>query len=132
MLLSSPDRSQIRNCKDCGKEIRVFNTLQNRCRDCTIKRHKPIKQRGPKTLQWEKFRDTVARPHLDRRDGIACHKCGVMPPKKEDGTYYRHDVEHTKKRGSHADLKFDVSLMVYLCRDCHIEETDTLRSAKIA
>ena len=126
-----PQRFKVRRCKDCGTEIKVYMSTQNRCRDCALKKSRPIKQRGKQALKWELFRDKVARPHLDKRDGIGCHKCGVMPPRRADGTYGRHDVQHRLKRGSHPDLKFDVNNLEYLCRDCHIEETDQLRWSKV-
>lgn len=123
-------RYKTRACKGCGTEIRVYNSTQNKCRDCSIKTAKPIAQKGKEGKKWDTFRDKVARPYLDKRDGIACHKCGVMPYRKPDGTHGRHDVEHQKKRGSHADAKYDVNHLIYLCRTCHIQETDQLHWTK--
>lgn len=111
-------------CKVCGVKIKVYNTIQNRCRDCTLKNVKPIKHRGKQAKVWETFRDFVARPYLDKKYGIGCSRCGVWPAKKDDGTYYRHDVDHKKGRGSHAELRLDVKNMTYLCRKCHQEKTD--------
>lgn len=88
---------------------------------------KPIKQRGKAAKQWDTFRDKVARPYLDKKYGLACVDCGSMPEQKVDGTYYRHDVDHVKGKGSHPELKFDVTNMVYRCRPCHIEKTGVPR-----
>ncbi|VXC39330.1 HNH nuclease [Plantibacter sp. T3] len=125
-------------CIACSAVFKRYSTIQTRCRACAlIKLHgkapavrtplrrsqKPIKQRGKAAKQWDTFRDKVARPYLDNKFGIACTDCGAYPPKKEDGTYYRHDVDHSINKGSHLELKFDVTNMVYRCRNCHILKT---------
>lgn len=132
------------NCANCGALFTRFNTIQKLCRNCTYSRHvemqgearvgtvltplksnprKPIKQRGKAHTQWILFRDKVARPYLDKKFGIGCSDCGVLPAQKDDGTYYRHDVDHVKGKGAHPELKFDVTNMVYRCRSCHIKKT---------
>lgn len=128
-----------RKCKDCPNNFLAYNTIQNRCMPCTIKRQKPrtftysqttirqikpIAKKGKVTLQYEHWRDTVAKPYLDKTFGICCSKCGRYPPIKDDGTYYRHDVDHILKRGSHPHLRMVLSNVRYLCRKCHREETD--------
>lgn len=120
------ERFKVRKCKGCGTEIRVFNSTQNRCRDCALKNAKPIAQKGTEGRKWDTFRDKVARPFLDKRDGIACVDCGKMPPRKEDGGYGRHDVDHVLNRSSHASLRYDVNNLVYRCRPCHIKKTGQL------
>lgn len=125
-------------CITCGDVFKRYSTIQTRCNSCyrlktlnqppkprkpIARSQKPIKQRGKAAKAWDLFRDKVARPYLDNKYGIQCADCGVYPPKKEDGTYYRHDVDHVQGRGSHHELAFDVTNMVYRCRNCHIEKT---------
>ena len=125
-------------CIVCETVFKRYSTIQTRCRECTaiklqgkapkprtpLKRsQKPIKQRGKAAKQWDIFRDKVARPYLDTKYGMQCTDCGVYPPKKEYGTYYRHDVDHVVGKGSHPELKFDVTNLAYRCRNCHIAKT---------
>lgn len=91
---------------------------------CFMKKKKAISKKGKETLLYETFRDEVAKPYLDKKYGIACKDCGILPPMKDDGTYYRHDVDHVKNRGSHHELKFQVTNLVYRCRKCHSRKTD--------
>lgn len=135
----------LKKCKDCPNEFLAYSTVQNRCAQCTIKRQKPrkvsysqptvrkplkrstkpIRQKGKATIEYEKWRDTVAKPYLDKTFGIDCSKCGAPPPVNEEtGVQYRHDVDHIKKRGSHQELRMVLSNVRYLCRNCHREETD--------
>lgn len=102
----------------------MYSTLQNKCKDCTYKTASPIPKKGRATKLYETWRDMVAKPYLDKRFGLACSKCGVMPLKKDDGTYYRHDVDHKQTRGAHADKKMDVKNIQYMCRRCHRIKTD--------
>lgn len=115
----SPQRGITRLCKICGKQIRIFNSMQNKCRDCLLKHAKPIPQRGKEARLWETFRDKVAIPYLDKKYGHVCSIPGC-------GRTTALDVDHIKKRGSHPGLKYDVKNLRYLCRPHHIEETDKL------
>lgn len=107
----------IRLCKICGKKITVYNTIQNKCRDCTIKNTKPIKQRGKQAKLWEAFRDKVAKPYLDKKYG---HVCSVKGCQQTEAL----EVDHKKNRGSHPELRYDVKNMQYLCHRHHREKTD--------
>jgi hypothetical protein len=113
----------VRKCKGCGTAITVYNTIQNRCRSCTIARAKPIPQQGKQARLWATFRDEVARPFLDKNFGCVCSREGCTVTTNLD-------VDHIQKRGSHPELKFEVSNLRYLCRTHHIEETDQLRWSK--
>jgi 5-methylcytosine-specific restriction endonuclease McrA len=75
---------------------------------------KPIKKRGKRTLEYETWRDTVAKPYLDKTYGHVCRDCGATG---------QLDVEHIKKRGSHPHLKMTLTNVTYLCRPCHIKAT---------
>lgn len=118
-----------RLCKSCGRSIIIWNTAQTRCPKCQQARSKakppkPIRKQGKHAQLWKTFRDQVARPYLDKKYGIKCADCGVLPPTKDDGTFYRHDVDHIKSRGSSPDLRYDVKNLEYRCRSCHRRKTD--------
>lgn len=67
---------------------------------------KYMKQIGRRTLEYNKWRDTVAIPYLDATSG---HKCSWCP--RTD----RLEVDHIKTRGAHPELKFDLDNIRYLC-----------------
>lgn len=134
-----------RNCKDCGEPMLAYSTVQNRCGNCMLKRQKPrtvtytrpavrkplkrstkpIKKKGKATLIYEKWRDTVAKPYLDKTFGINCSRCGAPPPVNEEtGKVLRHEVDHIKTRGARHDLKMVLSNVRYLCWECHRLVTD--------
>lgn len=126
-------------CKECGKQFVRYNTIQKLCGVCSYskakkspsKPRKPIQQRGREARKWDTFRDKVARPYLDKNYGIACVDCGVLPPTKDDGTHYRHDVDHVKGKGSHPELKYDLRNLRYRCRKCHIRKTGVPQWSKL-
>jgi len=78
---------------------------------------KPIKKKGKETLRYETWRDTIAKPYLDKRYG---HICSAKDCEIEDGL----EVDHIKTRGSRHDLKFDVKNVRYLCHIHHRIVTD--------
>lgn len=131
-----------RECPRCGATYRQFSTIQTRCKDCyreklkarlasqtptrsapLKRRQRPIKQQGKRHHEWITFRDKVLRPYLDKKYGLVCFDCGVMPAMKDDGTYYRHDCDHILGRGAHPELRLVVTNFVYRCRACHIKKT---------
>lgn len=94
-------------CEVCNKRA-----YSNRC--VAHKPRKPIRKKGKHTIEYEEWRDNVARPYLDKTYGHKCAYCG---------TTKRLDVQHIKKRGSHPHLKMELSNIEYLCRSCHIRAT---------
>lgn len=78
------------------------------------KKPKRPKQRGKGTIAYEKWRDTVARPYLDKAFGHRCVDCG---------TSRGLDVAHIRNRGSRADLKMKLDNVQYKCRTCHQKES---------
>ena len=116
----------IRACRDCDIEYNTFSTLQTRCPKCQyarqkppkryeFKQRKPIKQRGKEYKRWELFREKIAIPYLDKKYGHVCSCCGV------GGAL---DVDHIQNKGSHFDLKYDLSNLQFLCRfPCHYKKT---------
>lgn len=107
-------------CKGCGRTFPQYTTVQSLCGVCSFNRYfkdkkrKPIKQRGKKTVEYEKWRDGVAIPYLNKTYGRICSREGC----KE--TEYL-DVDHIITRGSRPDLKLELSNVRYLCRPHHQE-----------
>lgn len=123
---------------DCEVEFTQFSSLQKFCREHayqtakkSVKQRTPIKrsqkripQKGRGGKQYDKWRDLVARPHLDRRDGLLCNNCKAPPPTDETtGVEGRHQVAHIIGRGRDSSKKMDVDNVRYLCGDCHDRET---------
>ncbi len=113
----------IRNCKDCKAEYNTFSSLQTRCPKCQYARTaknkkppKPMKQRGKKTITYEKWRDDVAIPYLIEKYGDWCSRC--KKPRNVVGSL---DVDHIKKRkmGGAPSLTMDIDNVRFLCRSCH-------------
>jgi hypothetical protein len=97
-------------CTNCGSKYH-YQTF------CPYKKKKAISQRGKQTLLYEAFRDTVAKPYLDNKYG---HVCSYKGCTRTEGL----DVNHKKSRGAHAELKFELKNLEYLCREHHSLFTD--------
>lgn len=119
-----------RTCKvkGCSNTFFAYNTIQNKCREHAIAAAKPITQRGKRTIQYEKWRDLVARPHLIRVYGNICQECKRPARKRHDdmGNLVEEtlDVAHIKGRGSSPSTKMEITNVRLLCRSCHRLETD--------
>ncbi len=83
---------------------------------CFRKPRKPISQRGERAIEYEKWRDTVAKPYLDKKFGHVCSVLGCNATQV--------DVDHIKNRGSNPHLKMKLDNVQYLCRAHHREKTD--------
>lgn len=94
--------------------------IQHKPRKPLPKATKPIKQKGKRTIEYEKWRDTVARPYLIKKYGEVCAECkGVRCGN------IQLDVDHIKNRGSHYHLRMSLSNVQLLGRyPCHQEKTD--------
>lgn len=107
-------------CKDCGTTFPRYNTLSTICGRCALNRYsKPrqrIRRKGKRTIEYEAWRRDVAVPYLDKTYGRKCSVLGCPE------TEYL-DVQHKQKRGSHPELKMELSNVEYLCRPHHIEAT---------
>jgi len=73
---------------------------------------KRMRNKGPATLKYEHWRDTVAIPYLDATYGHICSVCGC------GGAL---DVAHIKGRGANAHLKMVLMNVKYLCRYDHMK-----------
>jgi len=84
---------------------------------CSQKPSKPIQAKkrmnpvGKQTRRYTAFRNNVAYPALVERDSERCAMCGK--------TNIPLDVDHIKKRGSHPELKYELTNLQLLCRSCH-------------
>lgn len=93
-----------------------------------IAQRKTIKKRGKRTIEYEEWRDTVARPYLLEKYGEVCAdckgaRCGNM----------QLDVEHIKGKGSHPELKMVLSNLQLMGRfPCHYEKTNHLGKYKLS
>lgn len=98
-------------CTICGK--RAYSDY---C--VTHKPRKPITQRGKRTIEYETWRDTIARPFLDSL-GRQCAICGSINNLQ---------IDHILNRGSRPDLKMSLSNVQYLCDGppnwCHTKKTN--------
>lgn len=120
-----------RTCKvkGCSNTFFAYTTIQNKCREHAMQAAKPIAQRGKKTIQYERWRDLIARPHLIRVYGNICQEC-----KRPARTHYDEetgetktenlDVAHIIGRGRDASKRMDIKNVRLLCRRCHRLETD--------
>ena len=84
---------------------------------------KRIKQKGRRTMEYEEWRDNVAKPYLDETFGHVCVTCGM-------GDYGMHtlDVEHKLNRGSHANLKMDLNNVQWMGNyPCHFNKTNRIK-----
>lgn len=119
-----------RTCKvkGCSNTFFAYNTIQNKCREHAIQAAKPIAQRGDRTKLYEKWRDTIARPHLIRVYGNICQECKRPARKYHDSLGNLKeatlDVAHIVGRGRDSSKKMDIKNVRLLCRPCHRKETD--------
>lgn len=102
-------------CIVCNKRAYSDYCVQHKPR-------KPIAKRGKRTIEYEHWRDTVAKPHLDSTTGRICQVLGC------NVTEYL-EVDHIATRGSRADLKMNTGNVRYLCHPHHREITDGARLA---
>lgn len=76
------------------------------------KKKKPLKQKGKRTLIYENWRDSLAKPYLDATYGHICSYDGCNETKNLD-------VDHIKNRSTHPKLKMELTNVRYLCRTHH-------------
>ena len=75
-----------------------------------------MKTKGKKTLAYEHWRDTEAKPYLDKTFGHVCNVVGC------DVTE-RLDVDHILNRSTHPDLVRSLTNVQYLCTHHHYLKT---------
>jgi 5-methylcytosine-specific restriction endonuclease McrA len=100
-------------CKACGRTGH-YKTF------CTYTKRKPINQQGKEYTKWQKFRPQ-AFEKLIQRDGNRCKMCGISQK--------NYDIDHIITKGSRRDLKYDLTNLQLLCRNCHIIKTNHIKNS---
>lgn len=73
---------------------------------CTVhKPRKPISRQGKHYNLWQKTR----REFIKRNPNNICDVCGGKAT----------DIDHIKTRGSRPDLRYELSNLRWICRNCH-------------
>lgn len=89
---------------------------------CPYNKKKRPKLQSDKELDYQEWKETVARPAIIRRDGNWCFCCG-RPARPSE----RLDLEHTQPKGSHPELKRQLTNLRLFCRyPCHFNKTNHL------
>lgn len=81
------------------------------------KPHKAIPKQTAKELEYQIWKEAIARPAVIERDGWGCQCPGVC---WNLGT----DLDHKLGKGSHPGMKRDIANLQLLCRPCHNNKTD--------
>jgi hypothetical protein len=101
-----------RPCRFCGSIYHFpFQCAKN------PKKKKPLKKIGKRTLIYEDWKHSTAKPYLDRVYGHVCSYDGCNETKNLD-------VDHIKNRSTHPKLKMDLTNVRYLCRLHHQERAN--------
>lgn len=78
------------------------------------------KKMSDKERDYQEWKEAVARPYVVERDGNKCQCCGRPAYLNE-----KLDLDHIKGKGSHRELKRELSNLQLLCRyPCHQNKTD--------
>lgn len=100
-----------KTCTVCGK--RAYSDY------CILhKPRKPIPPQSAKEIDYQEWKESVARPYLIDKYGNVCSCCG------KDFGFVKLDIEHTLTKGSRPDLKRNLDNMTLMCRWCHSRKTD--------
>lgn len=95
---------KVKPCKNCRSE---WHTAFK----CPYEKRKTMKPIGKEGERYIEFRNEIAYPYLVEKFSERCTICHTW-----DGPF---DVDHIKKRGSNAHLKYDLKNLQLLCRPCH-------------
>jgi hypothetical protein len=88
---------------------------------------KRIKQQSDKEKEYQVWKETVARPYLIERDGNKCACC-----KRPAYSNEKLDIEHTKGKGSHPELKRELTNLRLYCRfPCHANKTNEVECSHV-
>jgi len=106
-------------CKDCGRSIIVWSTLQTRCPKCQQARSKAkpprkIKQVGGITKKWLATRRQWFKENMPNEQGFyICYLCNKWLDHKET------TLDHIKNRSSHPELRYEMSNLAPCCSTCN-------------
>lgn len=108
-----------KHCKAVNRHYSTFCPFKPLTKNA-LKIRKRIKQQSDKEIEYQRWKEEVARPALIERDGNRCSCCS-RPAYEEE----KLDIEHTLNKGSHAGLKRDLNNMTLMCRfPCHFHKTN--------
>lgn len=101
-------------CKSCGEagHWQSFCWRKAKTVPKAKKRPSPIGKKGLAYIEW---RDTVAKPYLDKKFGHRCYRKWC----RATGDL---DVGHILGRGSNPKLRMELTNVRWVCRKHHIEE----------
>lgn len=103
------------HCSFCGSDTHYVTW-------CWRRKTKKVRPQSDKEMSYQTWKETVARPHLIKRDGNWCYCC--WRPAEGDEKL---DIEHTKGKGSHPESKRELKNMRLYCRfPCHRNKTDNI------
>lgn len=108
----------VRKCKTCRKPFAMRSSFDKYCspgcmpKDGTkfSKARTPLKQKGKKAKEWDKFRKAI-KPKPNHRGNYICDGC-AQEVQNVDG-------HHVKKRSLAPESVLDPHNIQWLCRDCH-------------
>lgn len=115
------------NCTVCNKraysEYCVAHKPRKPIQTKTVpKRGKRPKQQSVREIQYQQWKEEIARPYLVKLYNNVCSCCG-----REAGINEKLDIEHTLNKGSHPELKRDLDNLTLMCRPCHRLKTDGIQ-----
>jgi hypothetical protein len=85
-----------------------------------LKAKRPMKRIGKQTEVYNVWRDTIAKPYLDKQFG---HVCAWRGCTQTEGL----EVDHKQNRSTHPELKMSVKNVQYLCSPHHQQKTYGLK-----
>lgn len=101
-----------KHCLRCGKRCYGDFCFQHKSR-------KAIPKQSAKEIEYQTWKEEVARPHLIWRDGNKCFCCGRAAYPNE-----KLDIEHKLGKGTRPDLKRVLRNLRLFCRfPCHAAKT---------
>lgn len=108
-------------CVVCGVRAYSSRCFRHKAKKPLQSLRKPRRQ-SAKELEYQVWKETVARPFIIERDENKCQCCGQYARFGE-----KLDIDHVVGKGADASGKRDVDNMQLLCRfPCHRRKTDRL------
>lgn len=105
------------SCVICGKRSYSAYCVLHKPRKPINRLRRPRKM-SDKEVQYQVWKETVARPALIARDGNKCTCCNRPAEAGE-----KLDIEHTITKGSRPELKQELSNLTLMDRFCHHYKT---------
>lgn len=106
-------------CKNCASLTHSHFSCPKRARK-PLRAKRPMNKRGRKTIEYEAWRDSVAKPYLDKTYGHICSHNGC---EETEGL----QVDHRRNRSTHPHLVMNLDNVQYLCAPHHYNKTFHIR-----